>query len=401
MRNNLSLKFYLYQQHPGANLPKLYLRITVNRTKAELSIGYSIPINEWDDERQCSLKNKKLNEELKFIEAKISGFKRNLVFQEKEVTAQLLKDYYLGKAEKQYGLVEYYQEFNERIEKLPNQFSKALVGKYKNNLQRVKDFLASRRQKDILIKDVSYKWLGEFDYYMLTTPTKQYKVPLGRNTANKQHDWLRSILIKAWKEEHISKNPYRDFKIRDEKKTREHLTQEEVDILMAHDLGENQSLKKVRDMFVFSIYTGLRFSDAITLKTEHIKQTADGKYWIDKKQEKTGEQVLVPMLKHAVTIYHKYDNEERKITGYILPRMSNQKLNTYLKSIAELTKIEKKLTHHVARHTFATTITLSNEVPLEVVSKWLGHTDIETTQIYAKITQQYSSNLVDKLEGKL
>lgn len=400
MRNNLTLKFYL-KGRENSKLSKLFLRITVNRTKAELSVGYSMSPNDWDDDKQISKKDKRLNEELKYLLEKISGFKRNLVFQDKEVTAQLLKDYYLGKAEKQYGLVEYYQEFNDRIEKLTNQYSEVLVNKYKNNLQRIKAFLATKKQKDILLKDVNYKWLGEFDYYMLITPTKQYGTPLGRNTANKQHDWLRSILIRAWKEDYITKNPYMDFKLKDEKTTREHLTQEEIDVLIKHDLGGNKSLIRVRDMFVFSIYTGLRFSDAISLKTEHIRHNADGKYWIDKKQKKTGEKVLGPMLKHAIDIYHKYDNEERKITGYILPRISNQKLNTYLKSIAELTKIEKKLTHHVARHTFATTITLSNEVPLEVVSKWLGHTDLETTQIYAKITEQYASSQVDKLEGKL
>jgi site-specific recombinase XerD len=400
MHHNLSLKYFLYD-HPGAKMPKLYLRITVNRKKVELALDHFLPHDEWDEKMQRSFKNKKLNEELKFIESKISEIKRNLIYQGKEVTAQLLKDFFLGKAEKKYGLVEYYQEFNHRIEKLPNQYSKVLISKYKNNLQRIKDFLATKKLKDILIKDVNYKWLAEFDYYMLTTPTKQYKVPLGRNTANKQHDWLRSILIKAWKEDHISKNPYLDFKLKDEKTTREHLTQQEVDLLIKHELSGNESLKRVRDMFLFSVYTGLRFSDAISLKTEHIKQSPDGKYWIDKKQKKTGEQVLVPMLKHAVNIYHKYDNQERQIMGYILPRLSNQKLNSYLKTIAELTDINKKLTHHVARHTFATTITLSNEVPLEVVSKWLGHTDLETTQIYAKITQQYASNLVDKLEGKL
>ncbi len=123
------------------------------------------------------------------------------------------------------------------------------------------------------------------------------------------------------------KNPYHDFKLKDEKTTRQYLTQEEIDEMVKHTLADNASLKKVRDMFLFSVYTGLRFSDAISLKTEHIKQTCDGKYWIDKEQVKTEEKVVVPMFKYAAEIYKKYDNEERKITGYILPRLSNAKLN--------------------------------------------------------------------------
>ncbi len=400
MPNNLTLKYYLKKQS-GTKLPKIYLRVSLNRKKVELALDHSIPYEEWDDKMQRSLKNKKLNEELKFMESKISEIKRNLIFQEKEITAQIIRDLYLGKKDEKAGLVDYYQAFIDRIEKLETQYSKVVIHKYKNNLQRIKDFLASYKAKDVLIENINYKWLGNFDYYMLTTPTKQYDRPLGRNTANKQHDWLRAMLIKACKEEIISKNPYQSFKLRDEKTTRQHLTQEEINKIVEHPLADNASLKKVRDMFLFSVYTGLRFSDAISLKTEHIKQTDDGKYWIDKKQQKTEEMVLVPMFKHAVNIFKKYDNQEREITRYILPRMSNQKLNENLKTIGNLTGIQKKLTYHVARHTFATTITLSNEVPLEIVSKWLGHTDIETTQIYAKITNKYSSEVARKLDEKL
>lgn len=400
MRNNLTLKYYLKEQG-GTKLPKIYLRIIVNRKKVEIALNHAITMSEWDDEKQRSIKDKKLNEELTFIESKISEIKRNLGFQGKEITAQIIKDLYIGKEEKEKGLVDYYQAFIDRIEKLNSQYSQVIINKYKNNLQKVKDFLEIQMEKEVVLKDINYKWLSDFDYYMLTTKTKRYKKPLGRNTANKQHDWLRAILIKAFKEGIISKNPYNDFKLKDEKTTRQYLTKEEIDNMIKHPLAENESLKKVRDMFLFSVYTGLRFSGAISLKTEHIKQTSDGKYWIDKEQVKTEEQVVVPMFKYAVEIYKKYDTQERKISGYILPRMSNPKLNAYLKTIADLVGIQKKLTHHIARHTFATTITLSNEVPLEVVSKWLGHTDIETTQIYAKITNKYASEIARKLDLKL
>jgi hypothetical protein len=170
MRNNLTLKYYLKEQ-PDMKLPKLNLRITVNRKKAELVLNYLISVNEWDEEKQRSLKDKKLNEELRFIESKISEIKRNLIFQKKEVTSQIIKDLYIGKEENEIGLVEYYQAFIGRIENLNNQYSKVLIQKYKNNLQRIKDFLATQKVKEVAIKDVNYKWLIDFDYYMLTTLT--------------------------------------------------------------------------------------------------------------------------------------------------------------------------------------------------------------------------------------
>ena len=109
----------------------------------------------------------------------------------------------------------------------------------------------------------------------------------------------------------------------------------------------------------------------------------------------------IPLLKPAIDIINKYDKEERAITGKVLPKISNQKLNAYLKVIADLTGIKKELTHHVARHTCATTILITNGVPIEVVSKWLGHTNIKTTQVYAKITDQYLSQMAKKVDSKL
>ncbi len=148
---------------------------------------------------KLSIKDKKLNEELVYIESKIADIKRNLGFQGKEITTQIIKDLYIGKVEKDTELVEYYQAFIDRIEKLSNQYSHVVIGKYKNNLQRIKNFLATQKVHNVTLKNINYKWLGDFDYYMLTTATKQYERPLGRNTANKQHDWLRAILIKDCK----------------------------------------------------------------------------------------------------------------------------------------------------------------------------------------------------------
>lgn len=403
MKENLSIKFFLLEKSEESISSKLFLRITADRKKAELYLGYSINPNDWDAQKQRSKKNKGLNEELSFIENKIHEIRRQLIFAGKPVSARSIKLIYTGEdeANQQKGLLIYFYNHIERIKKLPQEYSPTVVEKYLNTYNKLKLFLISKKRTDLTLSEINYQWLSDFDFYMLSTPTKQYKKPLTRNTANKQHGWLRSIFIKAVKEGYLSHSPYRDFKLRDNKSTRMYLNQKELDLLIRHSLGENPSLQKVRDIFIFSVYTGLRYSDAIGLRSNQISQDKEGRYWIQRIQTKTQEHAIIPMLKPAVEIFNKYDNDERKITGCVLPRLSNQKLNAYLKTIADLVGIDKPMTHHIARHTFATTITLSNEVPLEVVSQWLGHTDIKTSRIYAKITNQYSGKMADKLDGKI
>jgi site-specific recombinase XerD len=167
-------------------------------------------------------------------------------------------------------------------------------------------------------------------------------------------------------------------------------------------LGGNQSLEKVRDIFLFSVYTGLRFEDAQALTMDRLSKDKAGKTFLTIEQEKTNEPLVLPVLEPAVKIVSKYKSSpERKILNKVLPKISNQKLNVYLKVIADLASIDKKLTHHVARHTCATTVLLSNDVPIEVVSKWLGHTNIKTTQIYAKITNVYLQKVANNLSKKI
>ena len=153
---------------------------------------------------------------------------------------------------------------------------------------------------------------------------------------------------------------------------------------------------------MFSVYTGLRFEDAQQLTMDNIKRMSNGKYKLTIEQGKTQRPLVIPLMKQAMEIIKKYDNtHERIVSRKVLPRISNQKLNAYLKVIADIVGIDKRLTHHVARHTCATTIMLSNQTPIEVVSKMLGHTNIKTTQIYAKVTDNYMENEINRLESRL
>ncbi len=401
MRNeSFSLKFYVYIAPTGNESPKVYCRIRINNQKAEFSTGNTINPKEWDAVRQRSTKDRRLNEELISIQNKINDIKRELHYAQKPITAKIVKDLYTGATVSEVYLVKYIIAFIDKIENMPSEFSKGTVQNYRSTLKHLQSFLQKQQTKDVLIEQLNYKMISDFDYYLLNCINPQTKQKIERNTVNKIHQRLKAILNRAIKEEILTKNPYLNFTFKFNKTQRDFLSENELEKLQNHSLGDNLSLLKVRDIYMFSVYSGLRFGDAINLKIDNISLDKDGSRWIQIIQEKTKEPFRVPMLTPAVILMDKYEAES-KITGYILPRISHQKLNAYLKVIAEMVGIPKNLTHHTARHTFATTITLSNEMPIEVVSKMLGHNNFRSVQVYAKITNQHLKGMTDKLDEKL
>ena len=398
MKESITLKFYLYLA-PGGQEHKLYLRIVVDRKKSELCLGYTIDPLNWDEERQRTKKDKKLNEELAFIENKIFQIKRDLNFANKPISARIIKDTYLGKVEAYETIVKYYESYIRKLKSIPTH-SVVMAEKHQNSLNKIVAYLTSLKKTDILITEINYKWIQDYDRYLLTFINSFINKPISRNTANKEHARLKTVLDECIKEEILKSDPYFNVTFKSNKSSREYLDSQELEIIQNHSLGNNLSLQKVRDVFIFSVYTGLRYIDAMALKSASVKKDEQGNFWIEFLQIKTSEKVKIPLLKKAYEIFLKYESE-RKITGNILPRISNQKVNAYLKTIGEITGITKKLTHHVARHTCATTVLLDNNVPMEVVSKWLGHNSIKTTQIYGKITSKKLSDYGKKLNEEL
>jgi site-specific recombinase XerD len=173
---------------------------------------------------------------------------------------------------------------------------------------------------------------------------------------------------------------------------------------MQLDVSDTRRLDIVKDIFLFSCFTGLRFNDVINLDADKVHQTQSGYYEVTFKQQKTNDYASLPLIRPALEIYRKYDQDFRKITGKAFPSYSNQKFNAYLKEIADLSKInfDRPLTHHVARHTFATTVCIENDIPIEIVSKWLGHKKLQTTNVYAKLQNpllaRHGRDLIDKFK---
>lgn len=201
--------------------------------------------------------------------------------------------------------------------------------------------------------------------------------------------------------EWLEKDPSVNYQLHFNKVERGYLTEEELKVLETSTL-ERQTHKIARDIFMFSCYTGLAYCDVFALTKENIALGIDGNKWISTQREKTSTKVRIPLLDTALTIIEKYRNHPKCIqTGKLLPVYSNQKMNKYIKEVATKLEIEKNLTFHIARHTFATTVTLSNGVPIETVSKLLGHTKIATTQIYARVIERKVSEDMEILRNKM
>ena len=199
--------------------------------------------------------------------------------------------------------------------------------------------------------------------------------------------------------DYLSTNPYLKFQVKTEKPKREFLTQRELKKLRKKKI-EIKRLAIVRDIFLFACYTGLSYADISKLAKQHVRTGNDGKKWIIIDRTKNGSRCRVPLLPVAKKILKRYKNYPTNTSkGLLLPVNSNQKMNAYLKEIADICGIKKNLSMHVARHTFATTITLTNGVPIETVSKILGHSSLKTTQIYARILDTKISEDMSKIKS--
>ena len=272
--------------------------------------------------------------------------------------------------------------------------SKRTFDKYVVVRNRLQLFIQERyNMSDMLLEDVNPKFINDFDTYI----RQNYQV--AHNHAMKIRQKLRTIFKVAHDNGWVSKNPFAAVKIQYDPVEREVLTKSELATLMQTDMQIDR-LERVRDVFVFCCFTGLAHCDVFTLKPENIVIDDNGQHWIKTSRQKTSVSVNVPLLEIPQMIIAKY-KDDKTLKGSLLPVLSNDCTNIYLKEVATLCRIKKKLTFHVARHTFATTVALSNGVPIESVSKMLGHRNIRTTQIYAKVIKDKLAEDMNNLATRI
>ena len=277
---------------------------------------------------------------------------------------------------------------------------------YNTTEKYVKEFLETQfKTTNIFLRKINYKMVADFEYFLRNRKPTDHQKPMQNNGVMKHIERFRKVVGLAQKLDWLKSDPFRNYQIKFKKVERGYLEPDELQKIEGTKF-KLERLGFTKDIFIFSCYTGLAYIDVIQLRPEEIHLGNDGNNWIISSRQKTGNPLRIPILPKAWTIIERYINHPRsQFNGTIFPVISNQKLNSYLKEVADFSNISKNLTFHLARHTFATTVTLSNGVPIETVSKMLGHTSIKTTQIYAKIVDAKISEdmalLKSRLEGNL
>ena len=386
MMSNIGILFYLKKRTNAKELQiPIYVRITVGKKRTEFSTGYKLEKEFWDTGKQLarggSAEVRRLNAQLKKLKRKINETISYLKENREETTLEKIMNRLLGKKEKQVMLVGVFEEHNRKIAALVNDdYAPATIVRYQTTLKHITDFMRMKYQiRDIPVKEINFGYISEFEFYLRTVRK------CNNNSAMKYiknfGKIVRICMANGW----ITTNPFLSFRIKIKKVERVFLSPDELR-LMALKTFDDVRLEQVRNIFLFSCYTGLAYIDISRLRHSALKKGIDGEQWIFTNRQKTGTPSHIPLLPFALTIVDQYkDHPECQKTGLLLPLLTNQKMNARLKDVAEKCGIKKPLTFHVARHTFATTITLQNGVPIESVSKMLGHTHISTTQHYAKI----------------
>jgi len=401
--STFSILFWIYGARAINNQTNIYVRITLNGKKVNISLKRKIDIDSWDIKRQRVIGKSKaarsINLYLDEVQSKIYRIHERLKTEEKPFTPQTIKARLLGEHKKHFSFQDIVTYHNEKMQ---HKLHRNTMRQYQTSQRYMLSYIAKEyKNPDIYLKDLNYSFIIGFEDFLRSYEPKAGQLKIGNNTAMKHIKRLRRMVSLAYRMEWINRDPFINFKPKIVKSEREFLSKDKLERIEKLQ-SSIERLLVVKDLFVFSCYTGISYSDIIKLTSENLVVGIDGSRWIMAKRTKTGTPFKIPLLEKAENIIDKYkDHPRTQDNEKLLPGLSNQKLNSYLKEIADLCRINKNLTFHMARHTFATTVTLSNGVPIETVSKLLGHTKIATTQIYARVMEEKVGQDMDMLRARL
>ena len=396
-----SIHFWLSAAKKKDDIAPLYARVTVNGKRAEISLKRYLSVTYWNPiakrAKPRTPNATALNAYLDQVYADLLECQKQLLSEFKLVTAQSIKARYLGEDDDQKTLLDLVDYHNTNMKTV---LKFGTLKNYYTTERYLKRFLTAKiKSSDIYLKQLSYGFIIDFEQFLRKGPSINKSQPLKNNGVMKHLERLKKMMNLALNLEWIEKDPFVRFKLKFTKHQQDYLSKLELERFEQTILDE-ETHKKTRDIFVFSCYTGLSFTDVRSLTDNNIVRGIDGEYWIFTKREKTEQPVKIPLLDKALDIIKKYDNNMENNSG-LLPVYTNQRLNVYLKEITGLLGINKNITFHSARHTFATTVTLSNGVPIETVSKLLGHSKLSTTQVYARVIEEKVSIDMKALRNKL
>ena len=399
MRSTFKVLFFVKRNaaKKNGNAP-IIARITIDQIVAQFNTKLEInPIN-WSvsagKAAGRSAEAVSINSMLDSIRSSVHQHYHSLLEMDGYVTAERVKNAFLGKIERGKTLIEFFEMHNEQyLQKVKMNTADKTYSRYELTKKLLIEFMKLKYSvSDMLIKEINVVFIDNFllhikNHYGCT-----------HNTAMKFVQRFRTVVNFAKNTGLVTADPFGNYKVKFEQTDRDYLTMEEITAIYNKKFTSKR-LEQVRDLFIFSCYTALSYIDVCELTQENIRTSFDGNLWIMTKRHKTNVASNIRLLEIPKAILEKY--KDKLPNGMILPIISNQKVNDYLKEIATICNINKNLTFHLARHSCATSVLIANGVPIETVSKILGHTNIRTTQIYARITDVKVSNDMELLAQKL
>lgn len=380
----------------------IYMRLTVEGQRVEICSQRECDPIKWNKQSQRVIGKKeeinRLNNYLETLLSRVYIAEKELSLIGETVTANSIRNLLTGKEEKATMLLSTYQTHNEQFEELVKreEFAIGTLKKFKTAYKSLEAFIKVKyKVKDYPVSKISHQFITEYEFYLKTVQNNEH------NTAMSQIKKLKKIVRMCVANGLIKQDPFKSFKITTFETHRNYLMEYELKKISEKKFF-NKRLDLVKDIFIFSCYTGLSYSDVAKLGLEDINKGIDNKLWIFTSRIKTGTAARIPLLPEALNIINKYQTHPKVVADRVLlPILSNQKMNAYLKEIADCCDLKKELTFHCARHTFATTVTLTNGVPIETVGKMLGHKSLRTTQIYAKVLDNKVCTDMQELHKKL
>ncbi len=386
METKMSILFYgkTAKTTTDGKVP-IYMRFTIDGHRWEVSTSNYVEASRWSSDagkvRGNSEDARTVNMHLDILKRKAYDYRQEIILGGQPFAIDTFKHKWLGLGESKRTLMEVIRNHNSNLEKLIGKgYVKATWVKYKTTEKHIEEFIRWKYQlADIALRAVKFEFVVDLEFYLKSEKN------LAVNSYGKIIKNLKKIIHECVAKNWLDKDPFMLYKVKHIDSQVPYLSDEELLRIQNKPLPAGR-LSLVRDLFIFSCFTGLAYIDVAHLSSEDIIVGIDGKKWIVKNREKTDVLSKIPLLAPALSILEKYKDHPKTLnSGKLLPIMSNQKVNSYLKEIADVSGITKEITFHVARHTFATTVTLSNGIPIETVSKMLGHKKLKTTQIYAEV----------------
>ena len=401
MKTKVSILFYAKKAKAAANgLVPIYTRITINGKRIELSTNRFVEISKWSTEagkiKGTSEEARSINNHLDLLKSQIRDAEMELIHKKIVVTTETIKSKLLGVDERARMLVPIFQDHNNKIKELVGkEYAPGTLERYTTSLKHTIEFMQWKYNiSDIDITKIDHAFITDYEFWLRSVRN------CANNTAVKYLKNFNKIIKLCLANDWLDKNPFANYKSKVKEVERVYLTEAEIQSIIEKDF-KSERLSLVSGLFLFSCFTGLAYIDVKNLTKSHISFGIDGEKWIFTHRQKTESASKIPILPVTQMIIDKYENHPQcNNEDKLLPILSNQKMNAYLKEIAGVCEIEKELTFHIARHTFATTVTLTNGVPIESVSKMLGHKNLRTTQHYAKVLDRKVSEDMKILKNK-